>query len=424
MPYHVVIVGGGPAGLLAAIAAAQHGAEVTLLERNNQLGTKLLMSGGGRCNITNAGSIDHLVQSFPSNGRFLYSAFQAFSNRDMLDLLAEEGVLTKEEDRGRIFPVSGDARDVLAALERRAVGLGVRICLNTRVAQIVKKPGLVAPGWQGFSLRTEDGTEYLADRIVLCTGGVTYPSTGSTGDGYAWVKQFGHTMVKPRPAVVALETVEDWPQRVQGVALRGAEVLVYVNNKVVTRYHEDVLFTHFGVSGPAILNVSHHAVQALEQHPGEVELGIRTDSDLRVDDWEARLQMALREHPRQLLKSLVARWWPASLAEALLEVHGIPPEVMANQVTRHHRSRTAELLDEFRLTLKQARPMESAMVTAGGVDVKEIDPRSMRSLKTVGLYIAGELLDVDGVSGGYNLQSAYSTGFVAGKSAATDPAEE
>jgi predicted Rossmann fold flavoprotein len=424
LPYHVVIIGGGAAGLLAAIAAAESGAEVTLLERNRQLGTKLLMSGGGRCNITNAGSIEHLVQSFPSNGRFLYSAFQAFSNRDMLDLLAEEGVLTKEEDRGRIFPVSGDARDVLAALERRAKGLGVQIRLNTLVTQITKKPGLVAPGWQGFILQTEGGENVIADRIVLCTGGATYPVTGTTGDGYVWVRQFGHTVVKPRPAIVALETVEDWPQRVQGVALRGVEVLVYINNKVIMRYHEDVLFTHFGVSGPAILNVSHHAVQALEQHPGKVELGIRTDIDLRADDWEARLQMALREHPRQLLKSLVARWWPASLAEVLLEVHGIPPDVMANQVTRLHRSQTAELLDEFRLTLKQARPMETAMVTAGGVDVKEVDPRSMRSLKTSGLYIAGELLDVDGVSGGYNLQSAYSTGYVAGKSAATDAAEQ
>lgn len=420
MQYNVAIVGGGAAGLLAAISAAEHGAVVTLLERNKQLGTKLLMSGGGRCNITNAGSIEHLVQSFPGNGRFLYSAFEAFSNRDILDLLAEEGVLTKEEDRGRVFPVSGDAHDVLAALERRAKNRGVKIRLNTRVVHIERKAGKVAPGWEGFTLNLENGEALLADRVIICTGGVSYPTSGSTGDGYEWAESFGHSLVPPKPAIVALETTEEWPSRVQGVALRGVEVVVRAGDKVIARYKEDVLFTHFGISGPAILNVSHQAVQAQEEYPDGVVLGIRTDPDLRADDWEARLQMALREHPRQLLKSLVARWLPVSLAEVLLEEHGVPPEVMANQVTKVHRRQTAELLDEFRLHLKKARPMETAMVTAGGVDVKEVDPRSMRSLKTTGLYIAGELLDVDGVSGGYNLQGAYSTGFVAGRSAATD----
>lgn len=411
MSYSVVVVGGGAAGLLASISAAEHGARVTLLEQNKKLGVKMLMSGGGRCNITNSGDVEHLVQSFPGNGKFLYNAFSSFGSRDILDLLAEEGILTREEDRGRVFPISDNAHDVVDALERRARARGVQIRLLTRVTDVAKDDA-------GFHLHLADGEQLLADRLILCTGGVTYPSSGSSGDGYNWAKKFGHTVIAARPAMVALETEEEWPARVQGVTLKRVEVVVYANDKVLSRYTEDVLFTHFGLSGPAILNVSHQAVDALDEGEGPVCIGIRTDSDLDADDWEARLQMALREHPRQLLKSLVARWWPASLAEILLEVHNVPPEVMANQVTKQHRRQTAELLDEFVLHLSKARPMETAMVTAGGVCVDEVDPRTMQSHKVPGLYFAGEVLDIDGISGGYNLQGAYSTGFVAGRSAA------
>jgi hypothetical protein len=243
-------------------------------------------------------------------------------------------------------------------------------------------------------------------------------------DSGIWAQEFGHTIVPPRSATVALGTEEEWPSRVEGVTLRGVEVVVRAAEKVVARYKEDVLFTRFGLSGPAILNVSQQAMETQEQYPDSVIVGVRTDPDLRTEDWEARLQMALRENPRQLLKSLVARWWPVSLAEVLLEVHDIPPEVMANQVTKMHRHQTAELLDEFRLHLKPAHPMATAKVTTGGVDLRDIDPCSMQSLVVSGLFIAGQLLDIDGVSDGYDLQGAYSTGYLAGRAAATREPEE
>jgi predicted Rossmann fold flavoprotein len=261
-----------------------------------------------------------------------------------------------------------------------------------------------------FHLKLANGEDITADRLIVCSG--------STGDGYKWAKKFGHAVISARPDMVALETEEEWPARVQGVTLKRAEVVLYANEKIISRYTEDVLFTHFGLSGPAILNISNQAVDALSEGVGPVRIGIRTDSDLNTDDWEARLQMALREHPRQLLKSLVARWWPVSLAEVLLEVNGLPPEVMANQVTKQHRRQTAELLDEFILILSKAHPTETAMVTTGGVCVDEVDPQTMQSRKTPGLYFAGGILDIDGISSSYNLQGAYSTGFVAGRSAA------
>jgi predicted Rossmann fold flavoprotein len=399
----IVVVGGGAAGLLASISAAEHGAHVTLLERNNKLGMKMLMSEGERCNITNSGDVDHLVQSFADNGEFLYHAFTSFGSRDILDLLAEEGVLTREEERGRVFPVSDDAQDVVDALERRAKARGVSIRLATRVTDLAKDG-------DAFHLKLANGEDITADRLIVCSG--------STGDGYKWAKKFGHAVISARPDMVALETEEEWPARVQGVTLKRAEVVLYANEKILSRYTEDVLFTHFGLSGPAILNISNQAVDALSEGVGPVRIGIRTDSDLNTDDWEARLQMALREHPRQLLKSLVARWWPVSLAEVLLEVNGLPPEVMANQVTKQHRRQTAELLDEFILILSKAHPTETAMVTTGGVCVDEVDPQTMQSRKTPGLYFAGGILDIDGISSSYNLQGAYSTGFVAGRSAA------
>lgn len=421
MSYSIAVIGGGAAGLLAAIAAGEHEAEVTLLERSKHLGTKLLMSDDDRYCITNAGDIEHLVQSFPGNGRFLRYAFEVFSNRDILDLLAEEGVLTKEGDKGRIVPVSDDAYDVIEALERRARSYGTQILTQTSVAGISKKEGPVGEGWRGFTISLEGGRELAVDRVILCTG---ESLNLEDNDGYGWAEQFGHTIVPPKSAIVALETEEEWPARVPGVALRGVEVVVSVQDEEIARYREDVLFTHFGLSGPAILKIGQQAVAAQEKAVSAEAVTIRlhTDPDLRVDDWEARLQMALREHPRQLLKSLVARWWPVSLAEVLLEMHDIPSEVMANQVTKVHRRQTAELLYEFQLHLRKDRSPETAMITAGGVDVTEVDSYSMESLRSDGLYIAGGMLDVNGVNDGYNLQGAYSTGYVAGRAAATDNA--
>lgn len=412
MDTDIAIIGGGGAGLLAAIAAAAHGGRPALLERNDRLGLKVLMSGGGRCNITNTGDVPHLVRSFPGNGRFLYSAFSAFSNDDIIALLAEEGVPTHVEDRGRVFPDSGSARDVVAALEQRARRLGTAIRTGARVTAVERE----ADG--RFTAVLGDGRRVTARRLIITTGGVTYPTAGTTGDGYVWARQFGHTIRPPRPAIVALETAEGWPADLRGVALRDAWVLVRAGGRVWAREPGDLLFTHFGLSGPAVLNASHQAVLALEQHPGAVELALRLERDTTAEQWAERLDGALRERPRQLLRTVLHRWWPAALPPVLLPLAGADPDQEAAHVPRPARRAVAGLLHELVLHPSRPRPLDQAMVTAGGVDVCEVSPKTMGSRLVPGLYFAGEVLDVDGISGGYNLQGAYSTGWVAGRSAA------
>ncbi len=424
----IVIVGGGAAGLLAAIASGRAGVPVTLLERNPRLGTKVLMSGGGRCNVTNTGDIPHLVSSFPGNGKFLYSALTRFTNDDVRALLAEEGVETKVEERGRVFPSDGGAKGVAAALERAARKAGATIHTGMPVEDVRRgDPGDVRLGdpvdvWPGddraFVVTAADGRFWRAARVILTTGGVTYPETGTTGNGYRWVRAMGHTVVPLRPALVALETRETWPGRVRGVPLREVTVYIHAGGRIWDRCREDVLFTHFGLSGPAVLNVSHQAVMADEAHPGEVIIGIRFDPEIPVEEWRDRLEGRMRENPRRLVKNLFEGWWPASLAEVLCNEAGADPSSRAGQLPRAVRDRLTAYLFELRLTLQRPRPIEEAMVTAGGVSVREVDPRTMASRLVPGLFIAGEMLDIDGVSGGYNLQAAFSTGWLAGEMAA------
>lgn len=410
----ICVIGGGAAGLLAAISAGRAGVAATLLERNAKLGIKILMSGGGRCNITNTGDVHHLVDSFPGNGRFLYSAFTRFSNQDILALLAQEGVETKVEDRGRVFPVRDTAKEVVSALERAARREGTEIVTHTRVVEVQDLGES-----EGFLIRSDDPARtWRAKRLIIATGGVTYPTSGTQGDGYTWARQFGHTIIKPRPSIVALETVETWPAQVKGVALRDVVAVVYAGAKRVAQYREDVLFTHFGLSGPAVLNVSHQAVVAHESHPDTTTIGIRLNADRNREQWLADLEERINAQPQKALKNLLDGWWPASLAPVLLNQVGIDPSKQAGRTSKAERRTVADLLYELRLTLKCPRPIEQAMVTAGGVSVKEVDPKSMESKKRKGLYLAGEVLDVDGISGGYNLQAAYSTGWVAGLSAA------
>jgi len=429
----ILIVGGGAAGLLAAIAGGRAGVPATLVERNSRLGTKILLSGGGRCNLTNAGDIPHLVSSFPGNGKFLYSAFTRFGSDEVRALLAEEGVETRVEDQGRVFPTDGGATAVVAALERAARKAGATIHTGTPVDS-VRLGGGACPGGgarQGgdaFTISAADGRSWRAARVILASGGVTYPSTGTTGDGYRWAREMGHTVIPPRPALVALETRETWPGLVPGVALRGAAVYVHAGGRVWDQSQEDVLFTHFGLSGPAVLNVSRQAVVAGEAYPGEVVIGIRLDPETPPEAWRNRLEDRIRENPRRLVRNLFEGWWPASLAKVLCAEAGAAelgdgeagadPRGRAGQLPRAVRDRLAAYLFELRLTLARPRPIEEAMVTAGGVSVREVDPRSMASRLVPGLFLAGEMLDVDGLSGGYNLQAAFSTGWLAGEAAA------
>ncbi len=434
-PEAILIVGGGAAGLLAAIASGRAGVPATLLERNSRLGTKILLSGGGRCNLTNAGDTPHLVSSFPGNGKFLYSAFTRFGGDEIRTLLAEAGVETRVEDRGRVFPTDGGAKAVVAALERAARKAGATIHTGTPVDSVrlddsVRPGGGARQGGAAFTVLGADGRSWRAARVILASGGVTYPSTGTTGDGYRWAREMGHTVVPPRPALVALETRETWPGLVPGVALRGATVYVHAGGRIWDQSREDVLFTHFGLSGPAVLNVSRQAVVAGEACPGEVVIGIRLDPETPPDAWRNRLEDRIRENPRRMVRNLFEGWWPASLARVLCGEAGAvepgageagaDPRGRAGQLPRAVRDRLAAYLFELRLTLARPRPIEEAMVTAGGVSVREVDPRSMASRLVPGLFIAGEMLDVDGLSGGYNLQAAFSTGWLAGETAARD----
>lgn len=410
----IAIIGGGAAGLFASMAAATHGGQVTLLERNSKVGIKILMSGGGRCNVTNTGNVQHLVRSFPGNGRFLRHAFHTLTNDHVIRLLAEEGVPTHVEDRGRVFPDTGKAKDVVAAWERRVRSLGVQVRLNAYVENIRRD----AQSGQ-FTIELADGSTLHAERVIIACGGVTYPTAGTTGDGYKWAKQFGHTIVPPRPAIVALETVDEWPAAVKGVALRDIWVHVRTPGKTWAKEPGDLLFTHFGVSGPAVLNASHQAVLALEETPdAPVHIVVRLEKQSSIDKWDARLREQIEASPLQRVKNLTSPWWPASLPPVLLPLVGVDPECKGAHLSKVHRLRVAQLLHELVLQVKRPRPLETAMVTAGGVSVLEVNPKTMGSKLTPGLYFAGEVLDVDGISGGYNLQGAYSTGWLAGRSAA------
>ena len=417
-PAAILIVGGGAAGLLAAIASGRAGVPATLLERNSRLGTKVLMSGGGRGNVTNTGDIPHLVSSFPGNGRFLYSALTRFGSDDLRALLAEEGVGTKVEDRGRVFPSAGGAKAVVGALERAARKAGAVIHTGTPVENVRLGGGVGRDDDAAFIVTAAGGRSWRAARLILASGGVTNPEAGTTGDGYRWVRGMGHEVTPLRPGLVALETRETWPGQVSGVALREATVHIHAGDRVWGQGCGDVLFTHFGLSGPAVLDVSRQAVVAGEAHPGEVTIGIRLDPEASVEAWQSRLEDRIRESPRVMAKNLFDGWWPSSLAAVLCAEAGADPKNRAGQLPRAMRDCLAAYLYELRLTLARPRPIEEAMVTAGGVSVREVDPRSMASRLVPGLFIVGEMLDVDGPSGGYNLQAAFSTGWLAGEAAA------
>jgi predicted Rossmann fold flavoprotein len=413
----VAIVGGGAAGLLAAIAGGRAGAPATLLERNPRPGRKILLSGGGRCNLSNAGGASHLVEAFRDQGKFLYGAFTRFGGDDLRALLAEEGVPTFAEEGGRVFPSAGGSPAVVSALERAALKAGAVICPGVTVKNLDRESG------GGFRITDAGDRVWWADRIILVSGGITYPSTGSTGDGYRWARELGHTVSRLRPALVALETVETWPSLVMGLSLRDVTVAVKAGGRVWDRSREDVLFTHFGLSGPAVLNVSGQAAlaaqaEAAKDQPQSVVLSIRPNPETGPQEWRRRFEDRLSAAPRQKLKNLLETWWPASLAEVLCAETGADPESRAGQLPRAGRDRLAACLFELRLTLKRPRPISEAMVTAGGVSLREVDPRSMASRLVPGLFIAGEMLDVDGPTGGYNLQAAFSTGWLAGASAA------
>ena len=409
-PYDVIVIGGGAAGLMAAGQAAEAGARTLLLEKMPAPGRKLLISGKGRCNITNIAPVKEFVTHFGRNGRFLYSAFHRYFSDDLLAFLDDLGVATVTERGGRVFPASERAADVVDALvdwNRRA---GVEIRTRVPVEQLRVTDGALS------GVRTPQGI-LPARAAVLTTGGASYPGTGSTGDGYRLAREAGHTVVPTRPALVPLVTAGDAAQRCQGLSLRNVRVTVWVDGRRGESAFGEMLFTHFGVSGPIILTLSRGVVDALHAHK-RVQISIDLKPALNEEKLDARLRRDLDANGKKQFQTLLKGLLPQKLIPVCVSQVGIPAEKVCNQITAKERKRLRAWLKDFRLTVTGHRGYRQAIVTAGGVALDEVDPRTMASRRVAGLYLAGEVLDLDADTGGYNLQAAFSTGWLAGRSAA------
>lgn len=405
----VLIIGGGAAGLLAALGAAEGGADVTLLEANEKLGKKIYITGKGRCNVTNACEPDQFLRRVVKNPRFLYSALNAFSPADMMELLRRLGCPVKVERGSRVFPESEKASDVTRALERELRRLGAKIRLNSPVAEILVREDAVC------GVRLKSGEELSADRVVAATGGQSYPSTGSTGDGFRWLQSLGHTVYPPLPSLVPLVSEAPWVRALQGLSLKNVRLTLRHGKKLLYSDVGEMLFTHFGVSGPLALSASAYLA---ELPPEETELLLDLKPGLSAEQLDARLLRELDASGKRLLRTLLSTLYPARLAEEMPALCGVPGDTPACEVTREQRSRLTAAGKALPVPLSGVRPLAEAVVTRGGVSVREIVPSTMESKRIRGLYVAGELLDVDALTGGFNLQIAFSTGLLAGRAAA------
>ena len=401
------VVGGGAAGLLAAGFAAGRGVEVTVVERNPRMARKVMITGKGRCNVTNDCDRDTFIAHVPCNGRFLYSCLSAFSPRDTMDLLENLGVPLKTERGGRVFPCSDKAVDVVDALVRFARDAGARFRTGRAVA-------LLLDGDACGGVELEGGGRIAADAVAICTGGLSYPRTGSTGDGYVLARQAGHHVTPLRPSLVPLETETAWCRDLQGLALRNCAVRVTDRRtgREIYRDFGEMLFTHFGVSGPVVLSASAHLS---DMEPGRYTLWIDLKPALSHEQLDARLLRELGEAPNARFAHVLGTLLPRRMVPVAAELSGVSVETPCNRVTRAQRTCTAETLKALPVEIAGFRPVEEAVVTSGGVDVKEIDARTMASKRIRGLYFAGEVLDVDAYTGGFNLQIAFSTGAAAGR---------
>ncbi len=402
----VIVIGAGAAGLIAAAQAAERGREVLLLEKKEAVGRKLLISGKGRCNITNNVDIEGLIQNIPGNGNFLYSSFYTFSNEDMIRLLMKEGLETKVERGGRVFPVSDKARDVVRVLQRRAEKKGVDIRLKTAADEIVTENGALC------GVRLKNGSTIKADSVVLATGGASYPGTGSTGDGYSMARKLGHTIIPLKPSLVPLLTAEKWVRSLQGLSLKNVSITMLdkKGKKIVSDFGE-MMFTHFGVSGPIILCASRHIMQYDYRN---VRLVIDLKPALDEEKLDARIQRDFEKYSRKQYKNSLDDLLPQKMIPVLIELSQISGEKPVNQITREERRALVRLIKNFTLEISGSRPISEAIVTAGGISTDEINPSTMESKIVKGLYLAGEVIDVDGYTGGFNLTIAFSTGYVAG----------
>lgn len=412
----IIVIGGGPAGMFAAIAAAETSAsnEVILLEKNEKLGKKLFITGKGRCNITNASDMEDLFSNVMSNAKFLYSAFYSYDNMRVIDFFEQNGLRTKVERGNRVFPVSDHSSDVIATLNRVLKEKKVKVMLHTEVGQILmqeEEDGTKT----AVGVKLKDQTTLMADRVIVATGGFSYQTTGSTGDGYRFAEEAGHTITEISPALVPFYAKEEYVTRLQGLSLKNVEVRIYDGKKLLYEEFGEMLFTHFGVSGPLILSAS----AALKPAQTKKELAMKIDLKPAVSEeqLDKRLLREFEEAKNKQFKNAVAGLFPAKMTPIMIEVSGIDPEKKVNEVTREERHAFINLIKTFPVTLCGLRDFNEAIITKGGVKVKEIDPSTMESKCTRQLYFCGEVLDLDAMTGGYNLQIAWSTGYLAGNSA-------
>ncbi len=412
MANKVLVIGGGAAGMMAALFAARGGAEVTILERNEKLGKKVYITGKGRCNVTNAVEREKFLRKVYRNPRFLYAAWSHFDNMKLMDLIESLGTPLKIERGDRVFPVSDKSSDILAALRRGLENAGVSVRYHARVARIVSEDGHV------LGAMLENGEYLRADAVILATGGLSYPATGSTGDGYELAQAAGHSVTRTMPALVPIVTEELWPERLMGLSLKNVTLSAYVKGEKKSKriYHEqgELLFTHFGISGPLVLTLS----SLLPEDLSTVRLAIDLKPALDEQTLDARLVRDFRELSRKQLATAMDGLEPHALGLMLLELAGLSPAQPINSVTQEQRHRLLNLMKALPLTPRALGSFDEAVITRGGVQVKEINPSTMESKLVKGLYLAGELLDLDAATGGFNLQIAWSTGALAGKSAA------
>lgn len=404
----VIVIGGGAAGMMAAIAAAEHGHKVVLLEKNEKLGKKIYITGKGRCNVTNACEMDKLFENMVSNPKFMYSAFYDYTNMQVMELLREAGCPLKTERGERVFPVSDHSSDVIAALERALRKRGVNIRLHTTVQGIQTENGHV----MGVTL--SDGSKPEADAVVVATGGLSYPTTGSTGDGYRMAQELGHTMKECTPALVPMEIREEWCRQLQGLSLKNVTLTMLCGGKRIYEGFGEMLFTHFGISGPLVLSASSFYGKCKDKSKVSVEVDLKPA--LSEEQLDKRILRDFEQNPNKQFKNVIGSLYPSKLVPVMIALSGIDSDKQIHEITREERKTLLKVTKHLTMQVDGLRDFNEAIITQGGIRVKEINPSTMESKLVSGLYFAGEILDLDALTGGFNLQIAWSTGHLAGSS--------
>lgn len=422
----VIVIGGGPAGMFAAYFAAKNGHKVTLLEQNEKLGKKLYITGKGRCNITNAADMEELFQNVCSNPKFLYSAFYSYTNDQVVDFFESYGLRTKVERGNRVFPMSDHSSDVIATLAKALKDVGVEVRLYTKVKELLVGETVVnkdaeADGSVPTDTRVtisgvilENGERLQADAVVLATGGISYPSTGATGDGYRFAEKLNHRIVEPTPSLVPFETKETWVRELQGLSLKNVAIKIVNGKKVLYEDFGEMLFTHFGVSGPMILSAS--AAMKPDAFKEQPTAYIDLKPALDAETLDKRILREFEDAKNKQYKNSIQKLLPGKMVPVIIELSGIDPEKKVNEISKEERKNLVNLLKALPMTITGLRGWNEAIITKGGISVKDVNPSTMESKKVKNLYICGEVLDLDAMTGGFNLQIAWSTGYLAGNS--------